>query len=243
MRPIGYRFAAGIVMSCLIGVEGVAQELRLVTLDRDTKQPVTDVRVSLLSRRRVELDTARSGPDGSFTLRAKEPGKFFLSVSRTGYPTEETDAIFLAAGETRVDTLFLAPAQKLMKVEDVVDREIVRIFGVSASSLSSRALLLPDDIERVRSSARTASDIIQQKGPSFVRVLGAGSGRVCYQIQGSNCAAQYLNGQPIPSSTDIPAEELAAVAILTPMEAQVALGQNSGAVLLFTRSLLLPRTR
>jgi hypothetical protein len=83
-----------------------------------------------------------------------------------------------------------------------------------------------------------ASDVVLQKGPSFVRVFGAGTGRVCYQVRASNCAMLYLNGQPIPASTDIPATDLEAVAILTPMDGLVQLGRNSGVVMLFTRGNL-----
>ncbi|MGQ0643554.1 MAG: carboxypeptidase-like regulatory domain-containing protein, partial [Gemmatimonadaceae bacterium] len=89
------RLVAFALMSSVPAVEGGAQELRAIALDRETKQPVGDVRVALLSRRRAELDTARTAADGSFTLRAKAPGKFFLQVRRSGYPAEETDAIFL----------------------------------------------------------------------------------------------------------------------------------------------------
>jgi hypothetical protein len=223
----------------IVSVESASQELRAVTLDRETKQPVVDVRVSLLSRRRAELDTARTGPDGSFALRAKEPGKYFLQIRRTGYLAEETDAIFLAEGETRFDTLYIAPAKGMRTVESIVDRELFRLFGVTASSLSDRALILPDEVEAVRRSSRYASDVVMQKGPSYVRVNGAGTGRVCYEIQGGGCAAVYLNGQPIPSSTDIPASDLEAVAILRQMDVQVTSSRSyNGVVMLFTRSML-----
>jgi len=72
----------------------------------------------------------------------------------------------------------------------------------------------------------------------MVRVLGAGTGRVCYQIRGGNCALLYLDGQPIPATTDIPAHDLEAVAILAPMDAIVTLGRNNGVVMLFTRRML-----
>ena len=244
---MNHRLAVLILASSSVSAVSSSQELRAVTLDRETKQPVVDVRVSLLSRRRAELDTARTGPDGSFTLRAKEPGKFFLQVRRDGYVTEETDAIFLAEGEIRVDTLYIASAKTLQTVASIVDREMFRLFGVTASRLSSRALILPHQVEAVRRSSRSASDVVMRKGPSYVRVNGAGSGRVCYQIQRSGCAAIYLNGQAVPSSTDISATDLEAVAILRPTDVQLSLdaGLNpvasshaNGVVMLFTRSML-----
>ncbi|MGH7711765.1 MAG: carboxypeptidase-like regulatory domain-containing protein [Gemmatimonadaceae bacterium] len=227
-----------VAVTSILTSEGRSQELRAVALERDTKQPVVDARVSLLSRRRAELDTARTAADGSFSVRAKEGGKFFLSVRRFGYPAEETDAIFLNAGETRIDTVYVAPARTLQKVETVIDREIFRIFGVTIASLSDRAVILPEDVESVRASSRTASDVVMQKGPTYVRVEGAGTGRVCYQIHGGGCALLYLNGQPIPSSTDIPVHDLEAVAVLTPTDAQMLLGRNNGVVMLFSRGML-----
>ncbi|MGQ0639284.1 MAG: carboxypeptidase-like regulatory domain-containing protein, partial [Gemmatimonadaceae bacterium] len=185
-----------------------------------------------------ELDTARTAADGSFTLRAKAPGKFFLQVRRSGYPAEETDAIFLQAGETRDDTLYVAPAASLLKLDVIVDREVSRIFGVPASSLAGKAVILPEDIASVSTSTRTASDVVLKKGPPFVRVLGAGTGRVCYQIRGAGCAALYLNGQPIPATIDIPAHDLEAVAILAPMDVLITVGRNNGIVMLFTRGML-----
>jgi hypothetical protein len=217
--------------------EANGQELRAITLDRETKQPVADVRVALLSRHRVELDTARSAADGWFTVRAKDGGKFFLQARRASYPAEETDAIFLQAGETRIDTLYVAPARTLRTVAAIVDREVFRLFGVTTAGISERGVLLPEDIEPLRATSRTASDVIVQKGPPFVKVFGAGTGSVCYQIYGTTCARQYLNGQPIPASTDIPAHDVEAIAILTPTEAQVTLGRNSGVVMLFTRAM------
>ncbi len=232
------RLAVLMLASSIVSAESASQELRAITLDRETKQPVADARVSLLSRRREELDTARTGPDGTFILRAKAPGKFFIQVRRTGYLAEETDAVFLTEGETRSDTLYIASAKGVQTVESIVDREMFRLFGVTASSLSDRALILPHQVEAVRRSSRNASDVVMQKGPSYVRVIGAGTGRVCYQIQGGGCASLYLNGQPIPSSTDIPANDLEAAAILRQTDVQITSRNNNGVVMLFTRSML-----
>jgi len=236
--PLNQRLAVLVLASSIVSAESASQELRAITLDRETKQPVADARVSLLGRRREELDSARTGADGAFVLRAKAPGKFFIQVRRTGYLAEETDAVFLTEGEIRVDTLYIASAKGVQNVESIVDREMFRLFGVTASSLSSRALILPQHVEAVRRNSRTASDVVMQKGPSYVRVNGAGTGRVCYQIQGSGCAALYLNGQPIPSSTDIPANDLEAVAILRQVDVQMTSRHNNGVVMLFTRSML-----
>jgi hypothetical protein len=223
--------------SALVAVEGRAQELRGVALDRETKQPVTDARISLLDRRRAEVDTARTASDGSFTLRAKEAGKFFIHVRRSGYPSEETDAIFLKDDESRVDTLYVASARTRLKVDAIVNREVFRIFGVATSSLPEKSVILPDDIASVLGSARTAADVVVQKGPPFVGVLGAGTGRVCYKVRSGNCAAVLVNGQRVLSTTDIPAIDLEAVVILSPFDAQTTIGRNNGVVLLFTRAM------
>ncbi len=238
-----YRLAAIGLVGSLVAVEGESQELKAVVLDRETKQPVVDARVSLLSRRRAELDTARTATDGSFSVRAKEGGKFFLHVRRLGYPVEETDAIFLKDNETRVDTLYVAAVRTLQRVEVAVSREVFRLFGVTTASLPARAVILPEDIEELRGSAPSVADVVLQKGPPYVSVRGTGSGRVCYQIHGGDCALIYLNGQPIPSTTDLPVQDIEAVAVLTPLDAQITLGRNNGVVLLFTRGMLRSASR
>ncbi len=237
MRPPSSLAVFTLAMS-IVGNEGRSQELRAIALDRETKKPVADVRVSLLTRKREELDTTRTGVDGSFTLRAKEGGKYFVQLRRDGSASEESDAIFLESGVTRNDTLYVTPARLLQGVDVVIGREIFRIFGVTISNMSPRSLILPEAIDEVRASARTAADIVMQKGPPNLRVLGLGTGRVCYQIYGSDCARVYLNGQQMQTSTDIPAEELEAVAVLSARNAQVTLGNNSGVVMLWTRGML-----
>ena len=233
---------------CIFASEGVSQEVRAVALDRETKQPVADVRISLLSRKREELDSTRTAVDGSFTLRAKEAGKYFIQIRRVGSPAEDSDAIFLESGQTRNDTLYVTPARLLQGVDVVIGREVFRIFGVTISSMSPRSLILPEAIDEVRAKSRTAADIVMQRGPQSLRVLGLGTGRVCYQLYGtdrravdapsSECARVYLNGQPVQTNTDIPADELEAVAVISPRAAFVTLGVNTGAVMLWTRGML-----
>jgi hypothetical protein len=230
---------AGLILAlCLAVSEGLAQEIRAVALDRETKKPVADVRVSLLSRKREELDTARSAQDGSFVLRASEAGKFFISVQRQGQAAEESDAIFLEKGETRSDTLYVTPSRLLQKIDVVIGREIFRILGVTISSMAPRQLILPEEIAEVRKGARTAADIVMQTGPSYLRVLGLGTGRICYQLARDECARVYLNGQPMQTNTDVPAEELEAAAVITAQSVQATLGRNSGIVMLWTRGML-----
>jgi len=237
MRRIG-SLSVFTLATAIAGNEARSQELRAVALDRESKKPVADVRVSLLSRKREELDSTRTAVDGTFTLRAKQAGKYFIQVRRDGSASEESDAIFLESGETRNDTLYVTPARLLQAVDVVIGREVFRIFGVTISSMSPRSLILPEAIDEVRASARTAADIVMQRGPPNLRVLGLGTGRVCYQIQGGDCARVYLNGQQMQTSTDIPAEELEAVAVISPRSALVALGVNTGAVMLWTRGML-----
>jgi hypothetical protein len=222
----------------IVGSEAASQELRAVALDRETKQPVADVRISLLSRKREELDSTRTGVDGSFTLRAKEAGKYFIQVRREGSPAEDSDAIFLESGAVRRDTLYVTPARLLQGVSVVIGREVFRVLGVTISSLSPRSLILPEAIDEIRASSRSASDIVMQKGPPYLRVLGLGTGRVCYQIYGGDCARVYLNGQPMQTNTDIPAADLEAVAVISARSAQITLGENSGVVMLWTRGML-----
>ena len=154
-----------------------AQELRVITLDRESKQPVTNALITLLNRRQQPLDTTRTAADGSFTFRVAEGGKFFLRVLRAGVPAEETDAIFLEKGETRFDTLYLEPVRSIENLSDLVSREVFRLFGVSLAGLPPKAVLLGEELEEVRVSARSASDVILQKGPAFV-CAGPGQG-VC----------------------------------------------------------------
>lgn len=236
MRRTSGWIALGIA-TMLISQTVRAQELRIVTLDQKTKAPVAGALISLVSRRSEVLDTTRTGADGSFTIRAKQGGKYFLRVSRTGFPTEETDAIFLNDGETRVDTLYVAAARAL-PVDELVAREVARLFGVSTAVLPKRAVLLPSDIDPVRGSARSVSDVVMQIGPASVQVLGAGTGRACYQIHGGGCALIYVNGQPVPSSTDFSAQDVEAIVVLSPLDVQTALGRTGGVVLLFTRGML-----
>lgn len=241
--PVGFAMAISMVAS-----EAVAQEVRAVALDRETKQPVADLRVSLLSRRRDALDSTRTAQDGTFILRAKEGGKYFIQVRHEGQAAEESDAIFLENGQTRTDTLYVTPARLLQKVDVIIGREIFRIFGTTISSMSPRSLILPDAVEEVRAKARTAADIVMQRGPPRLRVLGLGTGRVCYQIDGGDrraldaptgdCARVYLNGQPMQTTTDIPAEELEAAAVLSPRSVQATLGANTGVIMLWTRGML-----
>ena len=219
-----------------------AQELRVITLDRETKQPVPNALITLLSRRQEPVDTTRTAADGSFGFRVKEAGKFFLRIHRTGLPVEETDAIFLENGQTRFDTLFLEPARPIQNIEELVSRELFRLFGVSLAGLPPRAVLLGDELEQARGGARAASDLILQRGPGFVSVRGAGSGRVCYRIHNGECALVYVNAQQVPSNSDIPAQDLEAIVVLTPLDTQTALGRNNGVILLFTRGSL-RRTR
>jgi len=223
---------------CVAANEGLSQEIRAIALDRETKQPVADVRISLLSRKREELDSTRTAVDGSFTLRAKEGGKYFIQVRREGSLAEDSDAIFLESGAVRYDTLYVTPARLLQGVDVVIGREVFRVLGVTISSLSPRSLILPEAIDEIRASSRSASDVVMQKGPPYLRVIGLGTGRVCYQLYGGNCARVYLNGQPMQTNTDIPAADLEAVAVVTARSAQVTLGENSGVVMLWTRGML-----
>ena len=247
MRRIGSLTVFTLAMS-IVASEATSQELRAVALDRETKQPVADVRVSLLSRKREQLDSTRTAVDGSFTLRAKEAGKYFIQVRHEGQAAEESDAIFLEKGETRNDTLYVTPARLLQKVDVIIGREIFRIFGTTTSNMSPRSLILPDEVEEVRAKSRTAADIVMQLGPPLLRVLGLGTGRVCYQIDGgdrrgldaptTDCARVYLNGQPMQTTTDIPAAELEAAAVLSPRSVQATLGVSTGVIMLWTRGML-----
>jgi len=247
MRRMSSPAVFALAMS-IIASEGVAQEIRAVALDRETKQPVADVRVSLLSRKREELDSTRTAVDGSFTLRAKDAGKYFIQVRREGSLAEDSDAIFLESGAVRNDTLYVTPARLLQGVDVVIGREVFRIFGVTISHMSPRSLILPEAIDEVRAKSRTAADIVMQRGPQSLRVLGLGTGRVCYLLYGTDrravdapgreCARVYLNGQPMQTNTDIPADQLEAVAVISPRSALVTLGVNTGAVMLWTRGML-----
>lgn len=234
------RMSTAVLMLALLGTsrEGVSQEVRSVALDRETKKPVADLRVSLLNRRREELDTARTAQDGSFTLRAKEGGKFFIQVQHAGQAAEESDAIFLEKDQTLNDTLYVTPARLLQGIDIVIGREIFRLLGVTISSMAPRQLILPEDIDEIRGRSQNASDIVMRKGPPFLRVIGLGTGRICYQLYGGDCARVYLNGQPMQTNTDIPASELEAVAVIPARSAQTTLGNNSGVVMLWTRGML-----
>ncbi|MGH7695151.1 MAG: hypothetical protein ACRENH_09220, partial [Gemmatimonadaceae bacterium] len=62
MRRLGSLTVFTLAMS-IVGSEAASQELRAVALDRETKQPVADARISLLSRKREELDSTRTAVD------------------------------------------------------------------------------------------------------------------------------------------------------------------------------------
>jgi hypothetical protein len=54
----------------------------------------------------------------------------------------------------------------------------------------------------------------------------------------TDCARVYLNGQPMQTTTDIPAEELEAAAVLSPRSVQATLGVSTGVIMLWTRGML-----
>lgn len=91
-----------------------AATVRGVVLDKDSHQPVEDVRVSLRDAAGRALNTSSSDRSGRFELRASRAGVYRLHGERIGYRAAESAPMTLKTGDSATVDLVLQPTPFLL---------------------------------------------------------------------------------------------------------------------------------
>lgn len=234
-----------------------AQTLVGQVLDESRESPVVGALVVLLDRDGEQRAQALSGSDGRFVIAPPEAGEYYLAVTRIGYePTRSPLIALTLEGTTPID-LMMQPAPIGLEgfaVEvDPVSRatEELRISGIELRSLGSRWISTAD-IEAVAIKSDVGR-ILEWQGIGGMRVIrpenmttGSHDLGLCISFQrartgqGLNrCALIVLDGVPIRGdlALALDPESVAAMALLTPMEATILYGVRGepGVLMIWTR--------
>jgi len=218
-----------------------------------TKVPIAQARVRVTG---TEL-TATTGMDGTFNVPHVPAGRHQLQVVMLGY-TPAAVTFEIVAGETQKISLVLEPLA-LEPVTVTADPN----FFVGMQGFAERkargtgTYFTRDDIKLMQ--ARQLTDVLRRvPGMQIETVVGGLSGgsptaRTGRNISGANGAcvmAYYLNGSPLPLSSDISinhlvaADDIAALEVYTgssqiPPEFNSSLyGSRCGVVAIWTRTSL-----
>ena len=233
MRSSAYLLGIAAV-AALLPAEIEAQTVQGVLVVSEVGVPVANARVWLTTGRGHTVDTTRSDAQGRFTVKADRPGTYFLNVRRLGYFPEETDAIRLAQGQVRQDTVYLLSPRVLKPVAVVVKREVDRRFGVNINMLSSSNVITSDEIDRVRPVASTLEDLLRWNHPPSLVITRDRSGGTCFQVRGRDCAPVYLDGMFVGTDGWFPAHDIQSIVVIPGNEAFIRFGRSSGVIAVFT---------
>lgn len=217
--------------------------------DGATGRPVAGAEISLIGGEREVVRRVVTDSAGLYSVRAPEPGDYWLIADFLGYERLETPLVTLTAERTSiVDFELPVDAIELEGLEvdaqrDEAVRRRVELYGVRVDDLGAR-FIDRHQIERWQ----TAEDFgvaLRYQGLAGVQVTRGQDGSppvpaVCVRIRGNRgCALNVLNGQPVSETVAalVPPEALEAVVVLRPAEATLSFGTDggNGAVLLFTR--------
>ncbi|MGH7713721.1 MAG: carboxypeptidase regulatory-like domain-containing protein [Gemmatimonadaceae bacterium] len=232
MRRLGSLFGLAAI-AALLPQASPAQSVSGILIVSDAGVPAPNARVWLTTTRGILVDTARSDPQGRFTVSARRPGRYVLNVRRLGYFPETTDPIRLESGEVRRDTVYVLSARALKPVDVVVRREVSHRFGVDIRLLSSSNVITPDEIDRFRPVASSLQDLLRWHAPPSLQILGSG-GRVCYQLRHRGCAPVYVDGMLWGTDAWIPANEIESIVVIPGNEAFIRFGSSTGVIAVFT---------
>ena len=95
------RLSSFALLPALLGATALhAQQFSGKVMDRTGEGPVQTATVEALTANDRVVGRARSGDDGSFTLRLRDPGEFRLRVQRLGYRTATSEPVPVADLQT-----------------------------------------------------------------------------------------------------------------------------------------------
>lgn len=211
-------------------IEGVLQ-----STDRT---PVADARIFLITPRGFAADTTHTNPRGEFSLNARQPGRYALSIRRLGYAPERTPYFTLVTGQVKRDTIVAAFTQLLRPVEVVVRDEVKRTIGIDVKTLGRR-FLTPEFIDSTRGSARGLPDYIHRAAVPGTWIDNELDDRICYRVQVQvGCAQLWLDGVRVESSIELSPLDIESIVILRPNEGFTVTGTAGGSILVYTRKTI-----
>ena len=262
MRPSAYGVPALLALFALTLGTTSAQPLHAQTLvgqvlDESRESPVAGALVVLLDRDGEERAQALSGSDGRFVIAPPEAGEYYLAATRIGYEPTRSPLIALSLEGTTPIDLMMQPAPiglEGLEIEvDPVSRatEELRISGIEPRDLGHR-WISQADIESVAIKSDVGR-VLEWQGIGGMRVVrpenlttGSHDLGLCVSFQrartgqGLNrCALIVLDGVPIRGdlALALDPESVAAMALLTPIEATILYGVRGepGALMIWTR--------
>ena len=126
---------------CMVAVIGWAQnrEISGQVVDRDTKDPIPQVTIQLLS----SVDSAfvvgaLSGDDGSFQLKASASGRYILRFTSVGYQREHRNVTMKDSTDVNIGTVVLG-ADAIMLKNTTVTAQAARVTVVEDTTIYNAA--------------------------------------------------------------------------------------------------------
>lgn len=230
-----------------------AQTLRGRVLEDGRNTPVAGVAVSLVDRAGKDRAQATSDSLGRFVLEPPGAGEYVLEAERLGYePTRSPLLAIKDEGAVSIELMMTPQPIGLEGIEVSVEvraEELLATYGQTPTSLGRRWISRKDLEDMPLTTG--PGDAIRWRSVPGVWVYSdqggaAGVKQLCVAFQRARrasgeprCAIVLVNGTKVSpaQAAQIVADEIEAVAILTPTDASIFYGTEGGGgvVLIWTR--------
>lgn len=185
----------GVLASMAFPLSGRAQVVEGTLTDANTRAPVAGAAATLFDDNGSVADRATTAENGSFTLRARWRGGYWVRVERPGYHAVESRPFYLNRAESLAIRLETVP--EVAEIEGVTVLASRRQNRNYASFLERRGagwgrFLGPEELET--RNAVSLAHIVAPMSPQLS--LGAGGGLVTRTRAGGSCTPSFfIDGQ------------------------------------------------
>lgn len=228
-----------------------AQTIRGTVADSASSTPLGSVTVELLRLDSQLVERGQTDSAGTFTVRAPDPGRYFLRVQMIGYRPYQTAIALTSRGETNLAIRLGAVPVALPAVTVEASRDAYLLRrGFYMRKESERGNFLdPGQVEKVLPKAKVATDLLL-KIPGVRIQQGVPQLRTCRTVtSGSSQDAMDITGFPhvyvdgVKSGREIayfmqPQEILAVEVYMGPSQIPLQYGGTStpcGVILIWTK--------
>jgi hypothetical protein len=221
-----------------------AQTFQGRVVDERDDRPVATALVRLVDQEGEDQGVSIADSTGFYRIVAPGPGVYRLEAARLGYRNFETPllAAEVEGGIYPIDLLLQAAPVELPGFtvqanrvpDDVVDRQVRRMIGISIQSLRYAPMHF-EDLRRHIEMGRDLEGAVRATSLPGLTVSHPIDGP-CFSLRARGCLTVYLNGLPLRRDflTDVPLDMLQAVIIVSPNDGSMA--YPGGAVLLYTEA-------
>ncbi|MFN8665587.1 MAG: TonB-dependent receptor [Gemmatimonadaceae bacterium] len=232
-----------------------AQVIRGVALDSVSREPLSNVIVTLLDSAANFLGAVRSSERGRFVLNGHGSGFYALDARSLGFkrltspwiPLESSDTVEVTLRIVRAPVT-LSPVVVRAERDAILDRSFL---GMNFKAMGAR-ILTPSEIESVRGGARDYVDLVQSISPVGYlpkSIDGSAGARCIAWMRTGGCLLVFVDGvrmrDPVQAISVAPPEQVSHVVLIRASEAGVLFGtgSSSGVLMIFTKQYAPPAAR